>query len=334
MRIGVAGTGRIGSFHAETLHSQPEVESIVVADVDAGRAHQLAEKLGVDAAETVDDLFGSGLDALVITAATSAHADLIVRGVDAKIPVFCEKPVSTDVASTRDVVARVHAADVPVQIGFQRRFDRGYGRVRNAVRSGELGWIHTMRAMTADASPPPAAYVPLSGGLFRDCSVHDFDIIRWVTGAEVESVYALGSNQGEKFFGDAGDVDTAVAVLQLDNGILAMISATRYNGAGHDVRLEVAGSAGGLVVGLDDRAPLFTAEPAVSWQQAQTPYQTFLERFHDAYLAELRTFVEVAAGRQPSPCTVDDALQAFYIAEACQLSKDTGRPVRLAEVTQ
>ncbi|WP_187369735.1 Gfo/Idh/MocA family oxidoreductase [Fodinicola acaciae] len=332
MRIGVAGTGRIGSFHAETLRGQPEIESIVVADVDAARARQLAEKLGVEAVDTVDELFTSGIDALVITAATSAHAGLIRQGIDAGVAVFCEKPVSQDVPSTRDVLARGAETGTPVQIGFQRRFDRGYGRVREAVRSGELGWIHTMRAMTADASPPPAAYVPLSGGLYRDCSVHDFDIVRWVTGAEVESVYALGSNQGEKFFGDAGDVDTAVAALKLDNGILVTVSATRYNGAGHDVRLEVCGSAGGLVVGLDDRAPLFSAEPSVSWQQAETPYQTFLERFHDAYLAELRAFVDVVAGRRPSPCTVDDALQAFYIAEACQLSQDTGRPVRLAEV--
>ncbi len=142
----------------------------------------------------------------------------------------------------------------------------------------------------------------------------------------------MGSNQGGKFFAEAGDVDTGVAVLKLSNGILATVSATRYNGAGYDVRLEVCGSAGGLAVGLDDRAALVSAEPAISWQQAETPYQGFLERFHDAYIAELNAFVEVVAGRQASPCTADDALQAFYIAEACQLSKDTGRPVEVAQV--
>jgi myo-inositol 2-dehydrogenase/D-chiro-inositol 1-dehydrogenase len=332
MRIGLVGTGRIGSFHADTLQARPEVESIVVADVDADRARQLADKLGVHAADTVDDLFVSGIDAVVITAATSAHATLIHQGLDAGIPVFCEKPVSPDVPTTRAVVERVAATGIPVQIGFQRRFDHGYTRARQALQAGELGWIHTVRAVTADASPPPATYVPTSGGLYRDCSIHDFDIIRWVTGAEVESVYAMGSNQGEKFFADAGDVDTAVAILKLTNGTLATVSATRYNGAGHDVRLEVCGSAGGVVVGLDDRAPLRSAEPAISWQQAETPYQGFLERFHDAYIAELETFVEVVAGRQPSPCTADDALQAFYIAEACQLSKDTDRPVEVAQV--
>jgi myo-inositol 2-dehydrogenase/D-chiro-inositol 1-dehydrogenase len=332
MRIGLVGTGRIGSFHADTLQARPEVESIVVADVDASRARQLADKLGVHATDTVDALFGSGIDAVVITAATSAHAALIHQGLDAGIPVFCEKPVSPDVPNTRAVVDRVAATGIPVQIGFQRRFDRGYTRARKALQAGELGWIHTVRAVTADASPPPAEYVPTSGGLYRDCSIHDFDIIRWVTGAEVESVYAMGSNQGEKFFADAGDVDTAVAILKLSNGTLATVSATRYNGAGHDVRLEVSGSAGGLVVGLDDRAALVSAEPEISWQQAETPYQGFLERFHDAYIAELEAFVEVVAGRQPSPCTADDALQAFYIAEACQLSKDTGRPIEVAQV--
>ncbi|GAA1708409.1 Gfo/Idh/MocA family oxidoreductase [Fodinicola feengrottensis] len=332
MRIGLVGTGRIGSFHADTLHTHPEVESIVVADVDAARARQLADKLGIQATDTVEELFGSGIDAVVITAGTSAHAPLIHRGLDAEIPVFCEKPVSPDVPNTRAVVDRVAAGDVPVQIGFQRRFDRGYTRARQALQAGELGWIHTLRAVTADASPPPAAYVPTSGGLYRDCSIHDFDIIRWVTGAEVETAYALGSNQGDKFFADAGDVDTAVAILKLGNGILATVSATRYNGAGHDVRLEVCGSAGGLVVGLDDRAALMSAEPSISWHQAETPYQGFLERFHDAYIAELNAFIEVVAGRQPSPCTAEDALRAFYIAEACQLSKDTGRPVEVAQV--
>ena len=331
MKLGLIGTGRIGSFHAETLQGLPEVDTVVVADADPGRAALLAEKLGTDSAADVGDLFTAGLDGVVITAATSAHADLVHRALDAAIPVFCEKPVALDLAGARAVVARAEAGDVPVQIGFQRRFDTGYREARRAVRAGELGWIHTLRAVTADALPPPAAYLPTSGGLFRDCGIHDFDVLRWLTGHEVVSVFATGANRGETFFRDADDVDTYVATLRFDDDTLATASATRYNGAGHDIRLEVCGSTGALFVGLDDRAPMPTAERDMSWDRAR-PYATYLERFHDAYVAELSAFVEVAAGRLPSPCTPAEALEAMYIAEACDRSRRRGEPVAVAEV--
>lgn len=331
MRIGLIGTGRIGSFHAETLAGLADVDTLVVADADAHRARVLAGTLGVEAAADVDQLFSAGVDGVVIAAATGAHAALIHRALDAEVPAFCEKPVALDVADTRAVVAREQSGSVPVQIGFQRRFDRGYRRAREALRSGELGWLHTLRAMTGDATPPPATYIPTSGGLFRDCGVHDFDIMRWLTGREVVSVHAMGANRGEPFFREAGDVDTYVATLRFDDDMLATVTATRYNGAGHDVRLEVCGSAGALFVGLDDRAPMPSAEPHVSWRRS-TPYATYLERFHDAYVAELRAFVEVAAGRAGSPCTATEALEALYVAEACERSRLCGGPVQLADV--
>ena len=278
------------------------------------------------------DVLADGIDGVVITAATSAHADLIHRALDAQVAVFCEKPVALDVAGTLSVVEHAAAARVPVQIGFQRRFDAGYRAAKAALESGELGWLHSLRAVTADQTPPPAEYIPTSGGLFRDCSIHDFDILLWLTRRSVVEVHAWGANKGDDFFAAGGDVDTVAAILRFDDDTLATVSATRYNGAGHDVRLEVCGSKGARFVGLNDRAPMPTAEASLSWNQDR-PYATFMERFHDAYIAELTTFVDVAAGRASSPCTPADALQALYVAEACDRSRREGTPVRVEQAT-
>jgi myo-inositol 2-dehydrogenase/D-chiro-inositol 1-dehydrogenase len=331
MRLGLAGTGRIGTSHAEILKQLDGVDSVVVADVDTRRASDTAAKLGVEFAESIDALFSAGLDGVVITAATDAHPGLIIKAVDAGIPVFCEKPVAADVAGTLAVIDHISGSPVPVQIGFQRRFDAGYVAARAAVASGDLGWIHTLRATTLDPAPPPAEYVAHSGGLFRDCGVHDFDIVRWVSGREIVDVYALGANRGEKFFADAGDVDTAAATLTLDDGTFALVSLTRYNAAGYDVRLEVLGSKDGLVVGLDDRVPLRSAEPGVPPLPGPA-YPGFMERFRPAYVSELETFVRVVAGRAEVPCGAADALEAFYVAEACEISRRESRSVALDEV--
>jgi myo-inositol 2-dehydrogenase/D-chiro-inositol 1-dehydrogenase len=329
MRLGLVGVGRIGACHARTLGGLAEVDSLIVTDADPVRAKQTATALGVEAAPDTATLFAAGLDGVVIAAPTAAHPDLILAAVEAGIPVFCEKPVAADVADTLRVRARL--TDVPVQIGFQRRFDVGHAAAHAAVAAGELGWVHTLRATTMDPAPPPAEYIATSGGFFRDCSVHDFDAIRWVTGQEVEEVYATGANRGADFFREAGDVDTAAALLTLTDGTIALVSGTRYNAAGYDVRLEVLGSAGDLVAGLDERVPLWSAEPGITWP-AGPAYGGFMERFRAAYEAELAAFVAVAAGRIPTPCTVDDALAAFYVAEACELSRSEHRPVTLAEI--
>lgn len=184
---------------------------------------------------------------------------------------------------------------------------------------------------THDQAPPPAAYIPTSGGLFRDCSIHDFDIIRYVTGREVASAYGIGANKGADFFTEGGDVDTCAALLTLDDDTLVTVTATRYNGGGHDVRLEVMGSAGTLGVGYDDSLALRSAEDGVDYPRGPQKW-SFMERFQPAYRRELATFVEVAAGRLPSPCTVRDALQAFRVAEACDLSLHRRTPVELAEI--
>jgi myo-inositol 2-dehydrogenase/D-chiro-inositol 1-dehydrogenase len=329
MRIGLAGTGRIGAFHADTLNRLDAVDSVVIADIDTARAEATAGKLGVEFVPGIDALFTSGLDGVVIAAATGAHQELIGRGVAAGLPVFCEKPVAPDIPGTVAVLDTI--GESPVQIGFQRRFDAGYASARSDLASGKLGWLHTIRANTFDPAPPPAEYIKTSGGFFRDCSVHDFDILRWVTGREVVEVYAIGSNRGAEFFREADDVDTMGAVLTLDDDSIALVSGTRYNAAGYDVRMELLGSADSVSVGLDQQLPLRSAEAGISWPTGPA-HPTFIERFRAAYETELRAFTQLVAGEIASPCTVRDALEAFYVAEACELSRREHRPVRVAEV--
>ncbi|MHC0430664.1 Gfo/Idh/MocA family protein [Streptomyces sp. O3] len=331
MRIGLIGAGRIGSFHAAVLARHREAGSLVIADADPARAARLAQRLDATAAPSPDEVFTWGVDALVITAATSAHADLIGRAARAGLPTFCEKPIALDLAGTLSALREVEAAGSVLQLGFQRRFDAGYTAARDAVRDGRLGRLHTVRAMTSDPAPPPAAYLPLSGGLYRDCLIHDFDMVRWVTGREVLEVYATGSDAGPAMFREAGDVDTAAALLTLDDGVLVTATATRCNGAGYDVRMELAGELDQVTVGLDDRTPIASTEPAGP-RAADKPWSGFLERFAPAYEAELTAFVDVALGGRDNPCDGQEALRALRIAEACELSRRERRPVRLDEI--
>ncbi|MDH6624711.1 myo-inositol 2-dehydrogenase/D-chiro-inositol 1-dehydrogenase [Streptomyces sp. LBL] len=330
MRIGVIGTGRIGAIHANTLSRHREVGSLILTDADPARAQELAHRLGETAAPGVDEIFHWGVDAVVITTSTSAHAELIGRAARSGLPVFCEKPIALDLAGTLEAIGEVEAAGTILQMGFQRRFDPGYAGAREAVRSGRLGRLHTVRALTSDQTPPPAAYLPVSGGLFRDTLIHDFDILRWVTGREVVDVCAAGSDAGGAMFRQAGDVDTGAALLTLDDGTLATTTATRLNGAGYDVRMELAGELDQIVVGLDDRTPIASTEPTGP-PAADKPWTGFLERFGPAYEAELCAFVDVVRGALANPCDGREALQALRIAEACEMSRRERRTVGVAE---
>ena len=331
MRIGLAGAGRIGAFHATTLASLDGVDEVVVGDSRPEVARAVAESLPSARPADVEELMASGVDALVIATSTPGHAPLLRAAVSAGLPTFCEKPVAATLAETVDVVRLVEQSGVPVHIGFQRRFDTGYKRARDAVRSGELGFVHTLRANTSDRRPPEPGYLPSSGGIFRDCSVHDCDVVRFVTGREVVRVYATGGTKGDSFFAEAGDVDSGAALLTLDDGTMALLSTTRYHGQGHDVRLEVLGSQGSVAVGLDHTLALRSVEDDVDFPHGPV-HDSFMDRFGPAYRAELTHFLAVARGEAPSPCTVHDALEAFRVAEACTLSLQEGRPVDLSEI--
>lgn len=331
MRIGLLGLGRIGSLHAANLAELAAVDSLVVTDAVRSVATSVGERLGAEVADTPEDLFAAGVDGVVIAAATNAHAELLDGAVAAGVPTFCEKPVAATAAEGAEVLRRVGDAGIEIQVGYPRRFDAGFAAARAAVAAGELGWLHTVRSTTLDPAPPPEAYVAVSGGIFRDCAVHDFDAVRWVTGREVVGVYATGSNRGAGFFREHGDVDTSAALLTLDDGTLAVVSNTRYNARGYDVRLELHGSRDSIAVGLEDRLPLRSVEPGATFP-AGTPHDFFLDRFRDAYRAELEAFLAVVAGERPSPCTLADALEAEWVAEACSRSLRERRPVALEEI--
>ncbi|MFI9611598.1 Gfo/Idh/MocA family oxidoreductase [Streptomyces sp. NPDC052023] len=331
MRIGILGLGRIGAFHAETLSGLDAVASLVVADPFAEAAKAAAERFGAEVCDSPEAVLAAGVDGVVIAAATDAHPGLVLAAVDAGVPVFCEKPVARTMAEGVAVLRAVEGRDVPVQIGYNRRFDAAFTAARDAVLAGALGKLHTVRSTTLDPAPPPAAYVAASGGIFRDCSVHDFDIVRWVTGREVTEVYAVGGNRGARYIAEAGDADTTGALLTLDDGTIAVISNSRHNGRGYDVRMELHGFEDSIAVGLEDKLPLRSVEPGVTFP-AGTPHDFFMDRFAAAYRAELTAFTEVVAGTRSSPCTVADALEAGWIAEACTLSLREHRPVRVEEV--
>ncbi|GAA5170957.1 Gfo/Idh/MocA family oxidoreductase [Pseudonocardia eucalypti] len=349
MRLGLIGLGRIGAFHARTLAGLDEVESLVVTDAVADTTARIAAEVGAEAAESPAKLLASGVDGVLIAAATNAHPELLLAAVDAGLPVFCEKPIAGDIADAVRLAERIAGRDERVQIGYPRRFDAGYTAARQAVYSGELGWLHTVRATTLDPAPPPPDYLRVSGGIFRDCSVHDFDAIRWVTGREVVEVYATGGNRADAEAGSAadpeagsreavnfgryGDVDTAATTLTLDDGTLALVSNSRFNPRGYDVRLELHGSRDSIAVGLDAGLPLRSVEPGVTFPGG-TPHRFFMDRLAGAFRAELAAFTELVAGRRPSPCTVADALAAGWIAEAAARSAAEHRPVRITEVTR
>lgn len=337
MRIGLVGLGRIGAFHAETLSSLPAVGTLVITDARAGVAEDVATHLRTIRPEArvevtdPDELLSAGLDGLVIATATNGHAEWIRRGIAAGVATFCEKPVAGGLEETIELARLEAESSTPVHIGHQRRFDAGFRRLQEVVGAGELGFVHTIRATTHDQSPPAAEFIPTSGGIFRDCGVHDFDALRFVTGREIASVYATGANKGADYFTAAGDVDTGAAVLTLDDDTLVLMSTTRYNGGGHDVRMEVMGEQGTMTAGLDHSLAMTSAEPDVDFPRGPQKC-SFMERFLPAYRAELIAFFEVAAGRAPSPCTIADALEAFRTAEACEASRAERRPVALSEI--
>lgn len=337
MRIGLIGLGRIGAFHADTLAALDSVEDLVVTDPVAAAVDAVTGR--IPRARAVADpaaLLDSGLDGVVIAAATHVHADLIGAAVAKGVPTLCEKPVAGTIAESLSVQAAVAGSDVPVQIGYPRRFDPAFVAARDAVRAGELGRLTTVRSTTLDPAPPPAAYLAVSGGIFRDCAVHDFDAVRWVTGREVVEVYALGSVDPDApagLYADHGDHSTASALLTLDDGTIGVVSNTRTNGRGYDVRLEVHGVTDALAAGLDEGLPLRSTHPGASWPSGPA-HEFFMDRLAEAFRLELATFTRLVADEVDNPCTVADAMGTAWTAEAASLSAREHRPVTIAEVRE
>lgn len=331
MRIALLGAGRIGRLHARVLAAQTEVSEIIVADVVPGRARELAAEFNGRVVESVEEALDDA-DAVVIATPTDVHATLVRAAVERGLPTFCEKPLAFDLGETADLVGRVERAGVPLQVGFQRRFDPAYREARRLVEAGELGIVYLVRLIAHDHEPPPDAYIPTSGGLFRDSSIHDFDALRWVTGQEVVEVYATGSVRAFDAFARHGDVDTGAAILRLGDGTLGVLGQTRHDPRGYDVRMEIVGSRDSVTVGLGPRTPIRSLEPDAATAPGAA-WTSFLDRFEVAYTEEVRAFVQVARGAIRSPCTAHDALEAMRISVAATQSLANGRPVCMADVS-
>jgi myo-inositol 2-dehydrogenase/D-chiro-inositol 1-dehydrogenase len=330
MKLALLGAGRIGRLHARLLAATPGVDELIVADAAPERAAEAAAEVGGRAVASIEAALDEA-DAVVIAAATTAHTELIRASIGRGKPTFCEKPLAQDIKATIEVAAVVEQSGVPFQLGFQRRFDAGYREARRLIESGELGTIYNFHLAGHDPEPPHEGYIPQSGGLFRDFSIHDFDVIRWLTGVEVEEVYADGGVRGFPVFAKYGDVDTAVATLRMTDGSLGVLTVARHDPLGYDIRAELFGSKDSISVGLGPRTPIRSVEPGVP-PQAGPAWPHFLDRFGEAYADELRTYVQVARGEVPSPCTARDGVQALRIAEAATRSLHEHRPVRLAEI--
>lgn len=328
MHIGVIGVGRIGAFHARVLGQHPDVGQLSVADVDSARSAAIARETGATPLD-VDGLLDA-VNAVVIATDTASHGELIERAVHAGRPIFCEKPIALDLETTRSVVDLVTQARAIVQIGFQRRFDAGYEQARAAVADGSIGRLYIVRTAGHDAMPPHESYLPTSGGIFRDLSIHDFDIIRHVTGQDIVEVYADGSVLADEMFSRHDDVDVAVAVLRLSEGALAILSGARHDPRGYDIRMELFGSGDSIAVGMGERMPLRSLEG--DGFTSSDPWRSFIDRFGAAYRAEMHAFVDVIAGRRQNPCPPEEALLAMRVAVACDWSRREKRRVRVAEV--
>ena len=330
LALGVVGLGRIGTHHVQTLLGIDGL-SVSVTDADPERARRVADELGVRAVATPEALLEDGADALVIATSTPSHAPLLQLAAASAVAAFCEKPVALDLETLDRVCDAVDRAGILVQVGFQRRFDAGYVAARDAVVDGRVGKILVMRAATHDPTPPPAEYIAASGGIFADLHIHDFDAVRFVSGQEITEVYADGAALDASWADELEDVDVATAILHMSGGGLAILSGTRRDPLGYDVRLEVFGTTDSIVAGDDGRSPIRSIEPGAPPREGPA-YRDFWDRFAPAYRIELAAFVETVRAGTPSPCPLAEARAALAVALAAERSRRERRPVTIEEV--
>ena len=326
--IGVIGAGRIGRMHTENLvHHVPEAEVRAVASphLDEG----WAEGLGIPIRSTDNSavLENTEIEAVVITAPSGLHSELICQAAAAGKHIFCEKPVGLDEGPIEAAIAAAETAGVQLQVGFNRRFDPNVCRLAEAVRNGEVGELQGLRVVNRDPAAPPIDFVKRSGGMFFDFAIHDFDTIRFLSGSEIEEVFAAGAVLIDPEIGNAGDIDTAIITMRLANGALCVIDNSRQARYGYDQRFEAFGSKGNLVV--DNNRPTSMESFLEGGVYTDLPPTTFIERYRDAFIAELQSFVRCVRGGTAVSVSADDALAAVKTARVAKLSMNENRPVRL-----
>ena len=261
------------------------------------------------------------------------HAPALHRCIDAGLPIFCEKPIALTLRDTAGVIEHAGRADNLLQIAFQRRLDPDYVRAYRAVRDGTLGTLYSVRITAHDAEPAPEEFIASSGGTFRDLHIHDFDLARWLTGLEVEQVYAVGSVRGFDRYARFGDVDNAAVLMTMSDGLPVLVTGTRHNPRGHDFRMEVFGSRDSLSVGSDSLSQPRPVEPDAS-PPTKGPYGDFMERFGESLRQETMAFMQVMRGERENPSPPAAALEALRVAVACEVSRKEQRPVRVAEIDE
>ena len=332
IRFAVLGCGRIGKMHAGMLERSVSGTSVsVVYDVVDAAAQALAADVGARvAASLAEAVSADDVDAVLICTSTSTHVDAMIAAAAVGKPIFCEKPISLDLGETDRALAAVEAAGVKLQIGFNRRYDPSHRAVSDAVRHGAVGEVHLCNITSRDPGPPPIEYIPTSGGLFKDMSVHDFDMARYVTGSEVVEVFAKGAVRVDPAIGAAGDVDTAVIVLTHASGALTTINNSRKATYGYDQRVEAFGSLG---MASSDNTHDFNSALATAGGFKRPPLQNFfLERYARSYLDQWAAFVEMIVKDGPSPVTGADGRASLVVATAALQSMLEARPVTIAEV--
>ncbi len=332
IKFGLFGAGRIGSIHANNVARNPQAQLVALHDPFQKNADRLSRELGC-AQMTPEKIFASNdIQAVLICSATDTHADLIEGAVAAGKHVFCEKPIDLSLQRVQQCLDWISQSDCKTMVAFNRRFDPNFQALQQQVEKGGIGAVELVSIISKDPSPPPIDYINVSGGLFRDMTIHDFDMARFLLADRVVSVNAQASCLVDAAIGKAGDVDTAVITMTTESGKLAQISNSRRASFGYDQRIEVHGSEGMLVAQNVNENTLVTYNQA--GVSSAKPLHFFLERYKAAYRAELDSFVRFLMGEQINLPTMDDGLQALMLAEAALLSVQQGRTVNLSELSR
>ena len=330
LKIGLLGAGRIGQVHAAAISAHPDSVLAAVSDVYVPAAEALATPYDAAVKSSDEIIADSAIDAVLVATSTDTHSDLIEAATRAGKAVLCEKPVDLSLARARVCLANAEQTGQPVMVGFNRRFDPNFALIKEGLATGEIGKAELLSITSFDPAPPPVSYIKVSGGLFRDMMIHDFDMANFIMGEAPVSISATGSCVVDPEIGAAGDIDTAIVTLTYADGKLAVIKNSRRAGYGYDQRLEVLGADGLLQANnmLESSVVKSTKDGVVSAK----PTYFFLERYMPAYRAEWAAFVEAMQANNPMPVTLEDGVQALAMAEAAKQSLDTGKPVALADV--
>ncbi|RRD30667.1 inositol 2-dehydrogenase [Actinomyces bowdenii] len=327
LRIAVIGAGRIGQVHARTIAAHPRAELALVCDPAQGAAKDLADLHGARSCQDVEEVFSDpAIDAVIVGSPTPLHIPHLLAAAKAGKAVLCEKPIALDMRDVEEARTDLDAVGVPVMFGFNRRFDPSFAAVHAAVEAGRIGDLEQLTIISRDPAAPPLEYVKVSGGIFRDMTIHDFDTARFFLGDIIE-VHAVGQNL-DPAIEEAGDFDAAVVTLRAASGAVATIINNRHCASGYDQRLEASGRDGALLA--ENIRPTTVRLSNAEITDAQEPYlDFFLERYADAYRLELSAFIEAVEEGTTPPTSIADAIEALRLAEAATESARSGRPVRL-----